>query len=31
MRQIWSGVLHIENIGVNDQFISLGGDSLRAI
>ncbi|MDH2356891.1 amino acid adenylation domain-containing protein [Bradyrhizobium sp. SSUT112] len=29
--QIWSGVLRIENIGVNDQFISLGGDSLRAM
>lgn len=29
--QIWSGVLGIENIGVNDQFISLGGDSLRAM
>lgn len=29
--QIWSGILGIENIGVNDQFISLGGDSLRAM
>ncbi|WP_024512515.1 non-ribosomal peptide synthetase [Bradyrhizobium sp. ARR65] len=29
--QIWSGVLRIENIGVDDQFISLGGDSLRAM
>ncbi|MGY8678531.1 amino acid adenylation domain-containing protein [Bradyrhizobium sp. UFLA05-153] len=29
--QIWSGVLRIENIGVNDEFISLGGDSLRAM
>ncbi|WP_027584205.1 non-ribosomal peptide synthetase [Bradyrhizobium sp. Ai1a-2] len=29
--QMWSGVLGIENIGVNDQFISLGGDSLRAM
>lgn len=29
--QIWAGVLRIENIGVNDQFISLGGDSLRAM
>ncbi|MCA1431312.1 non-ribosomal peptide synthetase, partial [Bradyrhizobium sp. NBAIM16] len=31
LRQIWSGILRIENIGVNDQFISLGGDSLRAM
>ncbi|WP_407114692.1 amino acid adenylation domain-containing protein [Bradyrhizobium sp. LMG 9283] len=31
LRQIWSGILHIENIGVNDQFISLRGDSLRAM
>ncbi|MDA9472966.1 multi-domain non-ribosomal peptide synthetase (NRPS domains from N to C-terminal:A, PP, C,A, PP) [Bradyrhizobium sp. CCBAU 65884] len=29
--QIWSAVLRIENIGVNDQFITLGGDSLRAM
>ncbi|KRR02274.1 non-ribosomal peptide synthetase [Bradyrhizobium jicamae] len=29
--QIWSRVLRVENIGVNDQFISLGGDSLRAM
>lgn len=29
--QIWSGILGIENIGVNDQFISLGGDSLGAM
>lgn len=29
--QIWSGILGIDNIGVNDQFISLGGDSLRAM
>ncbi|WP_346283218.1 phosphopantetheine-binding protein [Bradyrhizobium sp. BRP22] len=29
--QIWSGVLRIENIGVNDQFISLCGGSLRAM
>ncbi|WP_445220061.1 amino acid adenylation domain-containing protein [Bradyrhizobium sp. Pa8] len=29
--QIWSGILRIESIGVNDQFISLGGDSLRAM
>ncbi|KRQ93631.1 non-ribosomal peptide synthetase [Bradyrhizobium valentinum] len=29
--QIWAGVLRIENIGVKDQFISLGGDSLRAM
>lgn len=31
LRQIWSGILRIENIGVNDQFISLGGDSFRAM
>ncbi|WGR72962.1 MULTISPECIES: non-ribosomal peptide synthetase [unclassified Bradyrhizobium] len=31
LRQIWSSILRIENIGVNDQFISLGGDSLRAM
>ncbi|MGY3499537.1 MULTISPECIES: amino acid adenylation domain-containing protein [unclassified Bradyrhizobium] len=31
LRQIWSGILRIENIGVNDQFMSLGGDSLRAM
>ncbi|WP_456637059.1 amino acid adenylation domain-containing protein [Bradyrhizobium sp. USDA 10063] len=31
LSQIWSGVLRIENIGVNDEFISLGGDSLRAM
>ncbi|MDA9445799.1 non-ribosomal peptide synthetase [Bradyrhizobium sp. CCBAU 21360] len=31
LRQIWSGILRIENIGVNDQFLSLGGDSLRAM
>lgn len=29
--QIWSEILRIENIGVNDEFISLGGDSLRAM
>lgn len=29
--QIWSGVLRIEHVGVNDQFMSLGGDSLRAM
>ncbi|MFK4581420.1 amino acid adenylation domain-containing protein [Bradyrhizobium ottawaense] len=29
--QIWSAVLRIRNIGVNDQFITLGGDSLRAM
>ncbi|WP_234684977.1 non-ribosomal peptide synthetase [Bradyrhizobium monzae] len=29
--QIWAGVLRIENIGANDQFVSLGGDSLRAM
>ncbi|MCP3405648.1 non-ribosomal peptide synthetase [Bradyrhizobium sp. CCGB01] len=29
--QIWSGILRIANVGVNDQFISLGGDSLRAV
>ncbi|MGY8663502.1 amino acid adenylation domain-containing protein [Bradyrhizobium sp. UFLA05-109] len=29
--QIWSGILRIEHIGVNDEFISLGGDSLRAM
>lgn len=28
---IWSSILGIENIGVNDQFITLGGDSLRAM
>ncbi|WP_051389877.1 non-ribosomal peptide synthetase [Bradyrhizobium sp. Ec3.3] len=27
----WSEILRIENIGVNDEFISLGGDSLRAM
>lgn len=31
LRKIWSGILRIEKIGVNDQFISLGGDSLRAM
>ncbi|WP_407121115.1 amino acid adenylation domain-containing protein [Bradyrhizobium sp. STM 3561] len=31
LRQIWSGILRIDKIGVNDQFISLGGDSLRAM
>ncbi|WFU54436.1 amino acid adenylation domain-containing protein [Bradyrhizobium pachyrhizi] len=29
--KIWSGVLRVDNIGVNDQFISLGGDSLRSM
>ncbi|WP_439373404.1 amino acid adenylation domain-containing protein [Bradyrhizobium sp. DASA03120] len=29
--QMWSAILGIENIGVNDNFISLGGDSLRAM
>lgn len=29
--RIWSEILRIENIGVNDEFISLGGDSLRAM
>lgn len=31
LRQIWAGILRIEKIGVNDQFMSLGGDSLRAM
>ncbi|RXH33351.1 multi-domain non-ribosomal peptide synthetase (NRPS domains from N to C-terminal:A, PP, C,A, PP) [Bradyrhizobium nanningense] len=31
LRKIWSAILRIEKIGVNDQFISLGGDSLRAM
>lgn len=29
--QIWSEILGIKNVGVNDQFMSLGGDSLRAM
>ncbi|MDK1493917.1 amino acid adenylation domain-containing protein [Sinorhizobium sp. 7-81] len=31
LRDIWSNVLRIKNIGVNDQFMDLGGDSLRAM
>ncbi|MCW1413753.1 amino acid adenylation domain-containing protein [Rhizobium sp. 1AS11] len=31
LRDIWSSVLRIEGIGVNDQFMDLGGDSLRAV
>lgn len=31
LRAIWSSVLRIEGIGVNDQFMDLGGDSLRAV
>jgi len=30
LRDIWSNVLGIKVIGVNDQFMDLGGDSLRA-
>ncbi|MCP3380449.1 amino acid adenylation domain-containing protein [Bradyrhizobium sp. CCGUVB4N] len=29
--RLWSDILRIENIGINDEFISLGGDSLRAM
>ncbi|UWU25459.1 amino acid adenylation domain-containing protein (plasmid) [Rhizobium sp. CB3060] len=31
LRDIWSSVLRIKDIGVSDQFIDLGGDSLRAV
>ncbi|WFU52025.1 non-ribosomal peptide synthetase [Sinorhizobium terangae] len=31
LRDIWSSVLRIEGIGVDDQFMDLGGDSLRAV
>ncbi|WP_028002338.1 non-ribosomal peptide synthetase [Sinorhizobium arboris] len=31
LREIWSNVLGIEVIGANDQFLDLGGDSLRAM
>ncbi|WP_287347621.1 non-ribosomal peptide synthetase [Mesorhizobium sp.] len=31
LRDIWSSVLRIKSIGVNDQFMDLGGDSLRAM
>ncbi|QND61728.1 amino acid adenylation domain-containing protein (plasmid) [Mesorhizobium huakuii] len=31
LRDIWSSVLRIKGIGVNDQFMDLGGDSLRAM
>ena len=30
MSQIWSELLGLESVGVNDPFIELGGDSLRA-
>ncbi|KWV54928.1 non-ribosomal peptide synthetase [Rhizobium altiplani] len=31
LRRIWSSVLRIKDIGVSDQFMDLGGDSLRAM
>lgn len=31
LRDIWSSVLRMKGIGVNDQFMDLGGDSLRAM
>ncbi|WOS67186.1 MULTISPECIES: non-ribosomal peptide synthetase [Sinorhizobium] len=31
LRDIWSSILRIESIGVGDQFMDLGGDSIRAM
>ncbi|WP_018240326.1 non-ribosomal peptide synthetase [Ensifer sp. BR816] len=31
LRDIWSSVLRLKGVGVNDQFMDLGGDSLRAM
>lgn len=31
MAEVWSSVLKKENIGMNDNFFSLGGDSIKAI
>ncbi len=31
LAQIWSEVLNIDNLGVNDQFLDLGGNSLQAM
>lgn len=29
--QIWQGLLNVEKIGINDNFFTLGGDSIKAI
>ncbi|WP_051569069.1 non-ribosomal peptide synthase/polyketide synthase [Alkaliphilus transvaalensis] len=29
--QLWSSVLRVDQIGINDEFFSLGGDSIKAI
>jgi len=31
LAQIWSEVLHLDRVGVNDSFFALGGDSIRSI
>ncbi|QDV10112.1 Tyrocidine synthase 3 [Planctomycetes bacterium Poly30] len=31
LAEIWSGVLHVEKVGVHDHFLELGGDSILGI
>jgi amino acid adenylation domain-containing protein len=31
LAQIWAGVLGLEQVGINDNFFALGGDSIRSI